>query len=66
MIGLFAINMFCLCLGRLSYPCTRSKRLKTVQQQVVVENAPTRTSEKEEEVKEEEENKPQTALRLSG
>ncbi|KAK3523431.1 hypothetical protein QTP86_032822, partial [Hemibagrus guttatus] len=53
---------------RASYPCTRSKRLKTVQQQqqVVVETAATRISEQGEEAKEEEEHKPHNALRLSG
>ncbi|GAA6088771.1 lysine-specific demethylase 4C isoform X6 [Tachysurus ichikawai] len=48
---------------RASYPCTRSKRLKTVQQpQQVV----TRISEQGDEVKEEEEQKAHNALRLSG
>lgn len=54
------------CLGRVSYPCTRSKRLKTVQQPVVVENATARTSDQEEDAKEEEDAKPHNASRLSG
>ncbi|XP_017316656.1 lysine-specific demethylase 4C [Ictalurus punctatus] len=51
---------------KVSYPCTRSKRLKTVQQPVVVENATARTSDQEEDVKEEEDAKPHNASRLSG
>ncbi|TSN95716.1 Lysine-specific demethylase 4C [Bagarius yarrelli] len=49
-----------------SYPCTRSKRLKTVHQQVLLENAATPINDQEEEVKEEEDHKPHSALRLSG
>lgn len=57
-----AILIICV-IGRASYPCTRSKRLKTVQQpQQVV----TRISEQGDEVKEEEEQKAHNALRLSG
>ncbi|MCJ8749273.1 hypothetical protein PDJAM_G00174350 [Pangasius djambal] len=51
---------------RASYPCTRSKRLKTVQQPVVVETTTTRISDQEKEAKEEEDRKPHSASRLSG
>ncbi|XP_060772659.1 lysine-specific demethylase 4C isoform X2 [Neoarius graeffei] len=51
---------------RESYPCTRSKRLKTMQHPVVMENTTTRISDQEEEVKEEEDDKPHDALCRSG
>ncbi|KAF5897398.1 lysine-specific demethylase 4C-like, partial [Clarias magur] len=51
---------------RESYPCTRSKRLKTVRQPVAVETVPAPMSDQEEEAKEEEDHKPHNASRLSG
>ncbi|KAF7686706.1 lysine-specific demethylase 4C isoform X1 [Silurus meridionalis] len=48
---------------RASYPCTRSKRLKTVQPSLVTENAARRTSDHEE--KEEEDQIPHDASRVS-